>query len=99
MDLLSNRERQVIVHVTAGASDKVIANELGLSASTVRVLVARAVAKAGVRSRKDLLAKLASSELVDTSAHIGEARPPCGALFAEQVERQHDRGAPDPAPS
>jgi DNA-binding NarL/FixJ family response regulator len=70
MELLSNRERQVVAQVTAGSSDKVIAHTLGLSASTVRVFVARALAKAGVRSRKDLVAKVVSG------APVGACTPP-----------------------
>jgi DNA-binding CsgD family transcriptional regulator len=59
LDLLSERELQVVLWAAAGRENKVIAYELGLSASTVRVLLSRAAVKIGVRSRKELLAKIA----------------------------------------
>jgi DNA-binding CsgD family transcriptional regulator len=62
LDVLSARERQIVSYVSFGHSNKLIAYELGISASTVRVLVARAAAKLGVRSRGEL-ASLAAREL------------------------------------
>lgn len=53
--LLSARERQVLEQIALGHSDKLVAYELGLSHSTVRVLVSRARAKLGARSRADLI--------------------------------------------
>jgi DNA-binding CsgD family transcriptional regulator len=57
IDLLSERERQVVQLALLGRDNKEIAYELGLSHSTVRVLVARSATKLGVRSREALLAK------------------------------------------
>ncbi len=54
---LSEREHQVLTQAHLGHSDKVIAYELGLSASTVRVLLHRAARKLGASSRKDALAR------------------------------------------
>lgn len=54
---LSEREHQVMTQAHLGHSDKVIAYELGLSASTVRVLLHRASRKLGASSRKDALAR------------------------------------------
>jgi DNA-binding CsgD family transcriptional regulator len=54
---LSARERQVVGCLTLGHSLKVIAYELGLSHSTVRVLVGRAKSKLGAADREDLVAK------------------------------------------
>lgn len=54
---LSTREREVLAALALGRTDKVVAYELGLSHSTVRVLVARAKAKLGATSRADLLAR------------------------------------------
>jgi DNA-binding NarL/FixJ family response regulator len=51
---LTLRERQVVSYVALGESNKLIAYELGLSASTVGVLLTRAAAKLGVRSRAEL---------------------------------------------
>ena len=55
---LSARERQVVGLLAMGHSPKVIAYELGLSHSTIRVLITRARIKLGARSREDLIAKL-----------------------------------------
>jgi DNA-binding CsgD family transcriptional regulator len=52
---LTDRERQVVGYVALGHSNKLIAYELGLSPSTVGVLLARAAAKLGARSRAELV--------------------------------------------
>jgi DNA-binding NarL/FixJ family response regulator len=59
LELLSEREREVVLWAAAGHENKVIAYELGLSPSTVRVLLSRAAAKVGARSRAELLEKVA----------------------------------------
>ena len=59
MELLSPRERQAVLCAARGHSNKVVACELGIATSTVGVLLSRATAKLGARSRKELLAKLA----------------------------------------
>jgi len=51
---LSVREQQVVAFVALGHANKVIAYELGLSPSTVAVLITRASRKLGVRSRSAL---------------------------------------------
>jgi DNA-binding NarL/FixJ family response regulator len=58
IDLLSPRERQVVLRASAGASNKGIAQQLGLAASTVRVLMFRAMTKLGARTRRELLEKM-----------------------------------------
>ena len=55
--VLSARELQVVALAQLGRSNKVIAYELGLVPSTVRVLMARAASKLEVRTRSDLIAK------------------------------------------
>lgn len=57
-DLVSftDRERQVVVHAALGQTNKEIAYMLGISHATVRVLVARAARRLGLRTRRDLLA-------------------------------------------
>jgi DNA-binding CsgD family transcriptional regulator len=60
---LTERERQVVVHAARGLTNKEIAYTLGVSANTVRVLMARASARLGARSRKELLARLAPPDL------------------------------------
>lgn len=55
---LSTRELQVTALARLGRTNKVIAYELGLSASTVRVLMARAARKLGVRTRTELVKQL-----------------------------------------
>lgn len=54
---LSEREHQVMTQAHLGHSDKVIAYELGLSASTVRVLLHRASRKLGASTRREALAR------------------------------------------
>jgi DNA-binding NarL/FixJ family response regulator len=58
---LSIRERQVVALATLGRSNKLIAYELGLAFSTVRVLMARASAKLGATNRADLIARHVSA--------------------------------------
>jgi len=58
LDALSERERQVVAFAMLGHPNKLIAYELGLATSTVGVLLSRAMAKLGVRSRKELLEAL-----------------------------------------
>jgi DNA-binding CsgD family transcriptional regulator len=55
---LSPREQQVAALAGLGRTNKLIAYELGLADATVRVLMARAARKLGVRSRTELLARL-----------------------------------------
>ena len=55
--LLSERENQVVALASLGRSNKLIAYELGLAHSTVRVLIARAAMKLGTQSRSDLLSR------------------------------------------
>jgi len=50
---LSPREREVLAYAALGHSNKLIAYELGLAHSTVRVLLARASAKLGARGRQE----------------------------------------------
>ena len=54
---LTQREQMVLGLASLERSNKVIAYELGLSASTVRVLFARAAAKLGVKHRDDAIAR------------------------------------------
>ncbi len=52
---LTNREQEVLAFAAMGHHNKLIAYNLGISHSTVRVLLARAAAKLGVRSRDELV--------------------------------------------
>lgn len=54
LELLTDRERQVVASVAAGRTTKEIAYELGISDATARVLLARAYARLGVKSREEL---------------------------------------------
>lgn len=54
---LSEREHQVMTQAHLGHTDKEIAYELGLSASTVRVLLHRATRKLGASTRQEALAR------------------------------------------
>jgi DNA-binding CsgD family transcriptional regulator len=55
-DLLTKRERQVVSYALMGHHNKLIAYELGISASTVRVLLHRSAQKLGVRTREEVVA-------------------------------------------
>jgi DNA-binding CsgD family transcriptional regulator len=65
LEALTQRERQVVLQAALGFTTKEIAYALGLSDSTVRVLMARAVKRFGARSRAELLAQ---PELQDVRA-------------------------------
>lgn len=54
-EALSPRERQVASLAELGHSNKLIAYQLGLAHSTVRVLLGRAAAKMGVRTRSEVV--------------------------------------------
>lgn len=54
-EALSERERQVTALAALGRHNKLIAYELGLAPATVRVLLARACAKTGAKSRIELI--------------------------------------------
>ena len=54
--ILTARERQVVALAAIGHANKMIAYELGISISTVGVLLARASRKLGVRTRAELVA-------------------------------------------
>ena len=53
-DALTPREREAVRWVCTGASNKEIAHEMGISASTVGVLLSRAACRLGARGRDDL---------------------------------------------
>jgi DNA-binding CsgD family transcriptional regulator len=55
LTLLTERERQIVALLALRASTKEIAYTLGISDTTVRVLLARSATKLGVRSRAALL--------------------------------------------
>jgi DNA-binding CsgD family transcriptional regulator len=57
-DMLTSREKQVVGYAKLGHHNKLIAYELGIADSTVRVLLARAAAKLGVHSRDELVRAL-----------------------------------------
>jgi DNA-binding CsgD family transcriptional regulator len=73
LELLSERELQVVLWAAAGHANKVIAYELGVSHSTVRVLLARAATKIGVRTRVELLEKVARLRSVTDARTKGRA--------------------------
>lgn len=52
---LTDREYQVVAFLSLGHSTKLIAYELGIAPSTVRVLLGRAASKLGARSREELI--------------------------------------------
>jgi DNA-binding CsgD family transcriptional regulator len=54
-EALTERERQVVGFAKLGHSNKLIAYDLGIADSTVRVLIARAAFKLGVRTRDEVI--------------------------------------------
>ncbi|MFO0668643.1 MAG: helix-turn-helix transcriptional regulator [Polyangiaceae bacterium] len=54
---LSRRERQVLALLAIGHTTKVVAYELGITETTVRVLILKAMRKLGARSREELVAR------------------------------------------
>lgn len=58
VSLLSAREQQVTSLAALGHSNKLIAYELGLAHSTVRVLFTRAAAKLGARTRAEVIERV-----------------------------------------
>lgn len=54
-DTLSDREREVLVRIARGFSNKEIAAELGLSVKTVETYKARVAEKLGLRSRVEIV--------------------------------------------
>ncbi len=67
LESLTDRERQAVAYLVVGQSTKETAYALGISDATVRVLLARAAARLGVRSRADLLAHAQVRELAPGS--------------------------------
>lgn len=65
---LSDREREVIVRIARGFSNKEIAGELGLSVKTVETYKARVAEKLGLRTRVDIVRYAAQQ------GWLGEAR-------------------------
>jgi DNA-binding CsgD family transcriptional regulator len=55
IQLLTERERQVVALAAMRLPNKVIGYELGIATSTVGVLLGRAVARLGARSRRELI--------------------------------------------
>jgi DNA-binding CsgD family transcriptional regulator len=59
VETLTERERQIVEQAMLGRTNKEIAYTLGISDSTVRVLMARAARRLGAQSRRELLARAA----------------------------------------
>jgi DNA-binding CsgD family transcriptional regulator len=59
---LTAREREAARHACAGASNKEIAHQMGISPSTVGVLLSRASRKLGALNRSDLIRILRSPQ-------------------------------------
>ena len=58
---LAEREHEALAWAALGHANKVIAYEMGISSSTVGVLLHRAARKLGTRTRAELIAKLTRS--------------------------------------
>jgi DNA-binding CsgD family transcriptional regulator len=74
---MTEREAQVAYLVSLGLADKVVANRIGVSFTTVRTYLAGALAKIGCANRKELIMTLAQSnhrESVNEFKSIPHAR-------------------------
>lgn len=90
---LTPRERQVLVHVTAGRLNKQIAGELGTVEKTIKVHRASMMRKMGVRTVADLVRLVISAEpKVDAP---GLALGPTIAVPSAAVEDAHGRDRRD----
>jgi DNA-binding CsgD family transcriptional regulator len=65
--LLSRREREVLIYTLRGVETKVMAHEMGIAVSTVRVLIARVAAKFNVHSRVEIVRTAAQLRLADST--------------------------------
>ena len=72
LEILTVRERQVVACLVRGDSTKDVGFALGIANATVRVLLARAAGKLGVRSREALLCHPAVQPLRPTTARDAE---------------------------
>ena len=72
---LTPREKQVVGYAKLGHHNKLIAYELGISDSTVRVLLARAAAKLKVRTRAELLQACPDISPESPGLHANPALP------------------------
>lgn len=89
---LTLRERQVVAYAALGHDNKVIAYDLGIAHSTVRVLMARAAAKFGVQNREQLIAAYETSQ---RTSPPGERAVPCldPKSVAYDDQKHSNRGA------
>jgi len=55
VDTLSEREREVLWHLSLGQETKVIASNLGLADSTIRTVLERIKSKLGIHTRAELI--------------------------------------------
>jgi len=69
---LTDRERQIVLHAAMGFTNKQIAYALGISDTTVRVLMARAANRMGMRTRRELLLHPALQEIRQNPSDAGE---------------------------
>jgi DNA-binding NarL/FixJ family response regulator len=76
IDKLSPREKQLIELAAAGFEPKVIAYDLGLAPSTVRVLLARAGRKLGARTWRELVTIYTRATAPATTPSDGEPHAP-----------------------
>lgn len=66
--LMTSREHEVVTILTEGVQNKTVAHRLGISARTVEIHRAHALAKLGVKSIAEVLALLVAAESSHTSS-------------------------------
>ncbi|MSO66593.1 MAG: hypothetical protein EXR03_03770 [Pseudolabrys sp.] len=71
LDALSNRERQVLECLVAGAANKTIAFDLGISPRTVEIYRANLMTKMAANSLSDLVRMAMMAGILENSSKAG----------------------------
>lgn len=76
IDELSNREQQVLAHLVAGEKNAAIAQNMGISPSSVSTFKGRAFAKLGIQDYQQLMERVREGRLVIQSDRRSEEAKP-----------------------
>jgi DNA-binding NarL/FixJ family response regulator len=91
-EVLTARERQVVQLASLGYTNKVIAYSLGLSGSTVRVLVSRAATRLGAATREELVSRFRALALAKPATDSEETVESSQVVKRQEAARRHSRG-------
>ncbi|MFH8410173.1 LuxR C-terminal-related transcriptional regulator [Streptomyces sp. NPDC018019] len=79
LDLLTARERQILVLISQGNSNRRVARALGISEKTVKNHLSAVFTKAGVSDRTQAVVLGIRSGIVSLDEPFGEVSPPTGS--------------------